>query len=422
MRRRTGRIVAAAIAATCAFSVVSCSSDDSSSGSGADSSAAEESGVKATGDPVKVGLFNPSKGPATQGGVTSGRDAAVNYINNQLGGINGRPIEVVDCGIDQTAPESTISCANQFVQAGVVAAIDGYDSESQSAVPILTSAKIPLVGQIPFNTATGASADNRVYFGPPPAAFLVGFMQTLKQQGKTSLTLANADLPQAHQVFDGLLAPLGKQLGIDVKSVYYPPAGPNFTALATTLAEGNPDAAGLMTSANDNTCTKLAQSLRSVGYKGTMFMAACTEFIDTMGSQAVGAETYSPGWQPPAIESAPEPAKSNLKVAQKYIDEAGGTGGFYAYGTFSILTDFVNGLNQAKVTDFTGPNVLTALKGLSGFQSFLGPQLTCGKPTTPNCTTEMLLFEVTSDKTTKPVGDGFITPSPEVLKAIPGAA
>ncbi|NDZ97601.1 ABC transporter substrate-binding protein [Streptomyces sp. SID6673] len=420
MRRRTGRVVAAAIAAACVFSVVSCSSDDDSSGGS--TSAAGESGVKAAGQAIKVGLFNPSKGPATQAGVSSGKTAALDYINNQIGGINGRPIDIVDCGIDQTAPESTIACANQFVQAGVVAAVDGYDSESLAAVPILTAAGIPLVGQIPFNTATGAKADNRVYFGPPPAAFLVGFMQSLKAAGKTSLTLANADLPQAHQVFDGLLAPLGKQLGIEVKSVYYPPTGPNFTALATTLADGNPDAAGLMTAPNDNTCTKLSQSLRSVGYKGTMFMAACTEFIDTMGSQAVGAQTYSPGWQPPAIDSAPEPAKSNLKVAEQYIDAAGGTGGFYAYGTFATFVDFVNGLNQAKVTDFTGANVLNGLKGLTDFQSFLGPKLTCGKPTTPNCTTEMLLFEVTGDKTTKPVGGGFITPSPQVLKLIPGAA
>ncbi|ROZ98495.1 ABC transporter substrate-binding protein [Gordonia sp. OPL2] len=420
MRRRTGRVLAAAVAAACVFSVVSCSSDDS--GSSGDSSAVEESGVKAAGEPIKVGLFNPSKGPATQAGVSTGKDAAVNYINNQIGGINGRPIEVVDCGIDQTAPESTIACANQFVQAGVVAAIDGYNSESLAAVPILTSAKIPLVGQIPFNTATGAKPDNRVYFGPPPAAFLVGFMQSLKAAGKDSLTLANADLPQAHQVFDGLLAPLGKQLGIDVKSVYYPPTGPNFTALATTLAEGNPAAAGLMTAPNDNTCTKLSQSLRSVGYKNTMFMAACTEFIDTMGTQAVGAQTYSPGWQPPAKDSAPEPAKSNLAIAEKYIDDADGAGGFYAYGAFSTFVDFANGLNQAKVTDLTGPNVLNGLKGLTDFQSFLGPKLTCNKPTSPNCTTEMLLFEVTGDKTTKPVGGGFITPNPEVLKLIPGAA
>ena len=133
--------------------------------------------------------------------------------------INGRPIEIVDCGIDQTVPDSTVACANQFKEAGVVATIDGYNSESQSAVPILDSVGIPMVGQIPFNLATGAVAENRVYFGPPPSAFLVGFMQQLKAAGKTSLTLANADLPQAHQVFDMLLKPLGAQLGIRVKEV-----------------------------------------------------------------------------------------------------------------------------------------------------------------------------------------------------------
>ncbi|MEE4024355.1 ABC transporter substrate-binding protein [Gordonia sp. PKS22-38] len=417
MRRRTGRVFAAAVAAACAFALVSCTEDSGDNGGGA----ADESGVAASGEPIRVGLFNPSQGPGTQPGVTTGKEAALEYINNQIGGIAGRPLEIIDCGIDQTAPESTISCANQFVQAGVVAAIDGYNSESQAAVPILTSAGIPMVGQIPFNTATGAAADNRVYFGPPAAAFLVGFMQSLREADKTSLTLANADLPQAHQVFDTLMVPLGQQLGIDVNGIYYPPAGPNFTALATTLSDGDPAAAGLMTSPNDNTCTQLAQSLRSVGYQGTMFMAACTEFIDTMGADAVGAQTYSPIWQPPSMESAPEPAKSNLEVAEGYVEDTEGTGGFYAYGTFATLVDFVNGLNTANVTDFTGPNVLAGLKGLTDFQSFLGPQLTCNKPTTPNCTTEMLLFEVTGDRTTEPVGGGYITPNPDVLRLIPGA-
>lgn len=376
---------------------------------------------KASGEPIEIGLFNPSKGPGIQPGVTTGKQAAIDYINNQIGGINGRPIEIVDCGIDQTAPESTVSCANQFVEAGVVAAIDAFNSESAAAVPILTAAKIPLVGEIPYSTITGASADNRVYFGPPPAAFLVGFMQQLKADGKDSLTLANADLPQAHQVFDGLMKPLGAALGIDVKGVYYPPAGPNFTQLASQLAEGNPSAAGLMTSPNDNTCTKLAQSLRSVNYEGTIFLAACTEFIDTLGSQAVGAQTYSPFWQTPALDSTPAEVKVNLETAQKFIDEQDGTKGFYAYGTFSILADFTRILTDAQLTDYTGPSILGALKAVKDYQSFIGPKLNCGKPTTPNCTTEMLLFNVVDDKKTEPATGGFITPNPAALQLIPGS-
>ncbi|WP_193749655.1 ABC transporter substrate-binding protein [Rhodococcus triatomae] len=420
MRRRVGRIAAVAVTAACLVSVAACGSDDSSDSSSG--SAASATGVQATGDPVKVGLFNPSKGPATQPGVTTGANAAVDYINNQIGGIGGRPIELIDCGLDQTAPESTIACANQFVEAGVVAAIDAYNTESLAAMPILQSAGIPMVGQIPFNTATGAQAEGRVYFGPPPAAFLIGFMEQLKAAGKNSLTLANTDLPQAHQVADALLIPFGTQLGMDVKAVYYPPTGPNFTALATTLAEGNPAAAGLMTAPNDNTCTKLAQSLVSVKYQGTQFMAACTEFIDTMGSQVVGAQTYSPFWLPPSIDSAPEDAKANLQAAEDAIEAEGGTAGFYAYGAFTTLVDFATILTDAGVTDFTGANVLTALKAVNGYQSFLGPQLNCGKATSPNCTTDMLLFEVVGDKKTEPVTGGFITPNPQVLGMIPGAA
>ncbi|WP_196809518.1 ABC transporter substrate-binding protein [Nocardia sp. 348MFTsu5.1] len=420
MRKRTGRIAAAFIAAVCVFSVVSCS-DDSDSGS--DSSAApSESGTKATGAPIKVGFLNPSQGPITQPGVETGQKAAVNYINNTIGGVAGRPLEVVNCAVDVTAPESTIGCANQLVQAGVVAVIDGYDAASSAALPILKSANIPLVGQIPFDSVTGASPDNRVYFGPPQASFLIGVMQSLKQQGKTSLTLANVDVASAHQTFDRILKPLGAQLGLDVNSVYYSATNPNYTALASTINSTNPDVGGLMTSQTDANCTKLAQSLQSVGFKNTMFMAACTEFIDTMGAQAVGSQTYSPIWLAPSKDAAPPAMQENLDITAKYVEDEGGNGGFYAYGTFATFVDFARTLGAAAPAEITGPTVLAALKAVNGYQSWLGPVLGCGKATSPNCTTEMFVFEVTADKKTAPIGGGLIQPAPQVLAMIPGAS
>lgn len=60
MRWRAGRIAAAAVAVACVLSVASCSSDDDGGGGGS----AASSGTKASGDAIKVGLFNPSKGAA----------------------------------------------------------------------------------------------------------------------------------------------------------------------------------------------------------------------------------------------------------------------------------------------------------------------------------------------------------------------
>lgn len=423
MRKRSGRIAAAVVAAACVFSVVSCSDDGGSdSGGGSGSAAPSESGTKATGTPIKVGFLNPSNGPITQPGVEVGQKAAVTYINDSLGGIDGHPLEVTACAVDVTAPESTIGCANQLVQAGVTAVFDGYDAASSAALPILKSANIPLVGQIPFDSVTGSSADNRVYFGPPQASFLVGVMQSLKAQGKNSLTLANVDVAAAHQTFDRILQPLGKQLGLEVTSVYYSPTNPNYTALASTINSSNPDVGGLMTSQTDANCTKLAQSLKTVGFKNTMFLAACTEFIDTMGAQAVGAQTYSPIWLAPAKDSAPADMQANLDITKKYVDAAGKSGGFYAYGTFSTFVDFARTLGAAKPAEYTGPTVLAALKGVTDYQSWLGPKLTCGKPTTPNCTTEMFVYEVVGDKKTEPIGGGLTQPNPAALQAIPGAS
>jgi len=420
MRKRTGRIAAAFVAAVCVFSVVSCSDDSDSDSEG--SASPSGSGIKAAGESIKVGFLNPSNGPITQPGVETGQKAAVNYINNELGGIAGRPIEVVNCAVDVTAPESTIGCANQLVQAGVVAVIDGYDAASSAALPILQSASIPLVGQIPFDSVTGSSPENRVYFGPPQASFLIGVMQSLKQQGKNSLTLANVDVAAAHQTFDRILKPLGAQLGLEVSSVYYSATNPNYTALASTINSSNPDVGGLMTSQTDANCTKLAQSLRSVGFQNTMFLAACTEFIDTMGAQAVGAQTYSPIWLEPAKDSAPAPMQENIDITEEYVDEAGGNGGFYAYGTFATFVDFARTLGAAAPTEVTGPTVLAALKAVDGYQSWLGPVLSCGKATSPNCTTEMFVFEVTGDKKTEPIGGGLIQPNPQALAMIPGAS
>jgi branched-chain amino acid transport system substrate-binding protein len=422
MRKRTGRIAAVVVAAACVFSVVSCSDDSGSDDGGSTAAAPSESGTKATGTPIKVGFLNPSNGPITQPGVEVGQKAAVKYINDSLGGVDGHPLEVVNCAVDVSAPESTIGCANQLVQAGVTAVFDGYDAASSAALPILKSANIPLVGQIPFDSVTGSSPDNRVYFGPPQASFLVGVMQSLKAQGKNSLTLANVDVAAARQTFERILLPLGQQLGLDVKSVYYSPTNPNYTALASTINSGNPDAGGLMTSQTDANCTKLAQSLKSVGFKNTMFLAACTEFIDTMGAQAVGAQTYSPIWLDPAKDSASPDMQENLDITKKYVDEAGESGGFYAYGTFSTFVDFARTLSAAKPAEYTGPSILAALKGVTDYQSWLGPKLSCGKATSPNCTTEMFVFEVVGDKKTEPVGGGLTQPNPAALQAIPGAS
>ena len=280
----------AAIASTAvALALAGCASDDADAddepdGAPATTAAAEE----LDGPPVKVGFLNPVGGAVPQPGADTGATAAVDYINGQLGGINGSPLELVSCDTD-TTPESATSCANTFVEEGVVAVMDGFNLSSSATLPVLTSAKIPLVGMIPFDSVTGSKAENRVFFAAPQASFLVGAMQAFKEAGKDSIVLALVDTPSSHQTIDTLLPVLAQALDMDASGVYFSPTNPNFTALAATIAKEDPAVGGLMASPNEAACTALVQALRQQRYDGTIFTAACTDYIQAAPGDSAGS-------------------------------------------------------------------------------------------------------------------------------------
>lgn len=371
--------------------------------------------------PVVVGFLNPSGGPVPQPGTDTGVKAAVSYINGELRGINGHPIEVVSCDTD-TTPERAQSCANTFVEKKVVAVMDGYNISSSAALPALTAAQIPLVGMIPFDSVTGAKAENRVFFAAPQASFLVGALQAFKAEGKRSVTLALVDTPSSHQTIDTLLPVLARALGINAKGIYFSATNPNFTALAATIAQDNPDVGGLVASPSEAVCSALVKALRQLQYKGDIFTAACSDYIKSSPQQAAGGAMYSSNWLPAAQKHAPAEVQQDLMLVEKYINGVpNGTHGYYATGQFALLVNFARAMSTAPESDLTGPGVLKTLKALKDFPSFLGPKITCGSPTSPNCTTQMLLFVVQPDGSAKPVTGDWITPVPDILKAIPGA-
>jgi len=372
------------------------------------------------GDPVRIGLFDPSAGAYKSPGVGVGARAGLDHVNYEIGGIHERPVELVTCATDGT-PETTITCANKFVEEKVVAALDGYNTSSSAAIDILTSAKIPLVGGIPFDSGTGAGVENRVFFSAAQAAFLVGAMQAFAEDGKKTVTLVAADIKETRNSIDNAKL-LGGALGLKVEGLYYSPANPNFDAIASTIKETNPDVGGLMAAPDPSVCTKLVQSLRQLGYEGTIFTAACTEFIKQAPEEAAGAALYSSHWLPQSKSFAPKEKQAELEVAEKAITEEGGTADFYAYAQFGLVVTLANALNAAADAELDGPTILTTLKGLKDFDSFLGPKISCGGKTTANCTSQMLLFNVNDKGETEPAGGDWITPAPQIMANIPGAS
>ena len=83
-------------------------------------------GGAASGDPIKIGYITRTAGRSSVSSThDDGVDFAVQFINEQAGGIGGRPVEIVQCFI-ANAEEEGQQCGQQFANDdSIVAVISG---------------------------------------------------------------------------------------------------------------------------------------------------------------------------------------------------------------------------------------------------------------------------------------------------------
>jgi branched-chain amino acid transport system substrate-binding protein len=111
---------------------------------------------KATGQPIKIGFIN-----ADSQELTIATDEAIRSVNDQLGGVKGRPIQLVKCVAGSS--EQAQQCAQTFVaDAGTVAVLQGTIDADVTAFHTTLSPKLPVLGGLPLAVAD-AAAPNSYY-------------------------------------------------------------------------------------------------------------------------------------------------------------------------------------------------------------------------------------------------------------------
>jgi branched-chain amino acid transport system substrate-binding protein len=400
-------LAALACASAVAMTVAACGSD-------ADST---DTGGGLTGAPVLIGVQAPMEGPAAYPQTGYGAQAAEKYINEKLGGINGRPVKIQLCAGDNS-PETAINCANEFVSSNVAMVFDAYDGGVASQVPILTSAKIPIVGELGAQgVADALPAGQAFYFSGPLETSALGTMTVLNQLGKKTAALAVTEAPSSHGYVDKLITPIGNQLGITVSPLYAPTTNMNFSVMAATELSSNPDVAGLIALPEDG-CTGLIKALRQQGFGGTIFAGSCSQFISALGKDAAGAIVQPRLWVPASKQYAPPDVQKQLDDfadAMEAIDRGDQQSARSLY-SFSGMVDTAKILSGIK-GDITPETITTAFKGVKDYQTFAGAKVTCdgtawaGRPS--SCSHQAIFFEVQPDGSLKPVDpNGYIDLDP----------
>jgi branched-chain amino acid transport system substrate-binding protein len=398
-------------AAGCGSSVSASSSPNSSGSSGANGGL--------TGQPIAIGVALPDQGANAFPTKKPGLDGGLEYVNEVLGGVNGRPLKLDICSTD-TTPSMEVNCANKFVSDKDIAVFDDYDSGFSAELPILSRGGLPIVGGEAADNQTNSSKD-AFFFGPPNEAFALGPLQIFHKKGWNKINLTIANTPAAVNYVKTAINPVAKKLGMNVKVTYYPESSANFNVVASSLLSGSPDVTGMI-SAPESACTSLLKALRSAGDDKPILMGSCSAYVKDDAADAANTYSYSAVWLPSLASAASPAIKKQIDAYDAAMKKSGNADtdklGQWAVNSFSGLVNIRYALSQVK-GDITSSSFAQALAGVKDYQSFMGAMATCDHnqwPGTASCNHSVLFVMVNKDgKYVSVSPGGFSELDPSIL-------
>jgi len=402
-RFRSGARVAAVlttgliVAAGCSSS--SKSSGSSSSGGGSPTTAAaldntwalQYTGGKAgpadqSQSPITVGYVNQEGGTPAYPEATQGFDAAIKYVNEQLGGVQGHPLVLEKCAVQ--TEEDGQKCGTQLVNDPKVAVVvtGALANGNQSLFSVL-SGKKPIFISNPITTpdflTTGAYA-----FTPGSPGVVEGMAVFIAKnlQNVKKVAVVYSSNPAGTVAFTQLFKPPLAKLGItDVIGV---PVADTATAtdLAPALQSAGADKADVVAPiVTVQGCIATYDALQSLGIKpqvvttGLCFGTPMTKHLQDLGSK----DQVPNGWYFGGygysyfIPNEPSGMNTYLATVKKYepadVEYTGFAGP--TWSTVMTLVQFMNKIGADKVTSDT---LTAAAKAFTGPQALVVGPMACG--------------------------------------------
>lgn len=388
-RRRPWRVLAALLALT-TFAAACGGDDDDAGGSDSDTTettadAAEVLGEPnpASGEPVKIGLITEggSEAIGSQAELTeTGAEIAVEYANEYLGGIGGRPIELIVCGTKST-PAGAQDCSNQMVEQGVVAVTMPFNGQGEATAPIITQAGIAyLTGS--GNGASELTADGAFALTGGYPGTLGAFAQHAADQGYGKFTMIVIDVPSATQAAEALGGMVFGKAGVDYEVVTAPPGTPDLTPQLQAAVDGGADAIGL--TGDVTFCTSFLQAYQTLALDVPKYLIG--PCIDSSVLESYG-DVIAGSYLATNTQADGEDAEIYAAIVAKYGDDdidpnpIRSTGVAAGVGSVLNLVRALEGLEG----DITKDTVMAQMKAAKDVPLFLaeGQTFTCDGTAVP---------------------------------------
>lgn len=325
----------------------------------------------ATGDPYRIG-FGHSSDFFPEGDIAA--QAAVDFVNAELGGVGGRPLELVSCNL--AAPEDGARCGAEFANDAAIDLVIGglvlqgnadlYSALDGNAAAIIAS---PLDGSdyvSPYAVSYNAGA---LGAGLGGASFLAN---DLKPQ--TAALVVTDDV--AGRSGAGVLTPVVEAAGIELRQVFVPPTATAPEIAAALQATSADTADVVLIGLFEQGCIAAYDALASLGIEPMVITTSVCwgngvqEHLESLG------EEYSipNGWHFSWFGFNPFVDDPELSIAAYLtkIEEYGG--GEYTYSV-AAPTVFDAVMSAVKVINEVGVDAATYESLDAGVRAFTGPSM-----------------------------------------------
>lgn len=326
----------------------------------------------ASGEPVKIGYI--SDGTSA---VVDNLDemltavATFDYINERLGGLSGRPIEVVTCEVKGDAALAT-ECADRMLHEDVVAVVSYVTGQEAPIAEVLQGADMPWIAGVLSGAA--ADPDTTVVFANGLSA-VVHPAAVARDNGVTKTATIVIDVPTAVGIVDGLGAAVMANAGVtDAEVVTIPPGTADMGPQVQAALGNEPELVHVF--GNASFCATALDALEIAGYDG--IVTAVSSCIDGATIEAAGSyiEGIKVGYPFSFDMEDPDFALFPLIVEQYADDPSAIEIRPTTANAYATVISFWRALEGIPADDITSESVLAKAKAASGIPLALGGGLT----------------------------------------------
>jgi len=334
---------------------------------------------KATGSPIVFGMLNLENGPVTFPQSREGAEAAIEYVNNYKGGIQGHPIELAECATDGQ-PATSTRCANQIVEKNPLLILGGADTGAAGAFPVYERKGLAYLGGLPLTPIESNAKDGAIFISVSVGDNIAMVAYAHDELGlKSGVVLQTGDTQGKYS--GEIISSAMKGAGMSTKVVTVSPTASDLSAPA---AEAVSSGAELIYIETPNECAAMMKALESVGSTATVAaVGTCSapDQVEAAGPAAEGVyfpeptELLSSESEDAAITNAAFDEFASKEMPRESVAIAG----------FGAIMNIAEALNEAPKADLEDPTkVLGLFTAGSEHPNWMAHPYTCDRKQVPS--------------------------------------